>query len=205
MDIDIDFPTDFEAKTIFNDIVLASRLHKNSDGEIQLLKHPAGVYFQNIPVDSVTGLAAVPFNQCEDLGFFKIDCLHLSLLENFTSKEQIRRLSKIDPDWDLLQDRSVVEDLFQIHKYYELVQRVKPRSVLQLADCIALIRPSKRTFLNKYIEMNTEEKIEFGTILYGKPEDGKYYFKKSHSIAYAVTIAIQLHLIKDGKINDTSS
>ena len=189
MDVDIDFPTDFDPLEYFEQAVRASRVFKD-----ELANHPAGAYLQNIPVDKMTGLSAIPFKEAEDLGYFKIDFLHLTVLDHFTSKEQIRVLANAEPDWDLLLSAANVEKLFQVHRYADLLFKVKPRSVQELADCIALIRPAKRHLLGAYIKNRDVVRLE----IYTKPEDSKYHFKKPHAIAYAVTIVLQLHLIKGG-------
>ena len=189
MDIDIDFPTDFDPLDYFDQAVRASMVKKED-----LSKHPVGAYFQNIPKDKLTGLAAIPYEQAEELGYFKIDFLHLSILDNFGSKDEIRALVNIEPDWTLLQDEEVVEKLFQIHRHYKVLKQIKPTSAQELADCIALIRPGKRHLLDAY----TKNKELIRQELYRKPDDDQYYFKKSHAIAYALTIVLQLHLIKGG-------
>jgi len=88
----------------------------------------------------------------------------------------------------------VVPKLFQISKQYELVSKLAPKSVQELADVIALMRPGKRYLVNAYLKDKTLIREE----LYRKPDDEKYYFKKSHSVAYAFNIVLQLHLIKAG-------
>ena len=189
MDVDIDFRTDFDPLDHFPEAVRASRIQ---DGELKA--HTAGAYFQNIPVDKVTGLAAIPYDQALDYGYFKIDFLHLSILDIFESKDEIRILLNKEPDWMLLQSPSVVTKLFQLHKHYELVAKVRPQSVQELGDCIALIRPAKRYLLNAYLKDRNAIRKE----LYRKPDDDRPYFKKPHAIAYALTIVLQLHLIKAG-------
>jgi len=189
MDVDIDFRTDFEPLKYFPDAVRASRVQ-----EKELRIHTAGVYFQNMPQDAVTGLAAIPFNRAEDLGYFKIDMLHLGILDYFENKEQIRILLKKEPDWFLMQQPSVIVKLFQLHKHVELVLKVKPKTVQELADCIALIRPGKRYLLDAYVKDRNAIRQE----LYRKTDDGAMYFKKSHAVSYALTIVLQLHLIKGG-------
>ncbi len=187
MDIDIDLQTNFDPLDIFKEATRASMV-KNND----LIKHNVGVYFQTIPVDSMTGLAAIPYEQAEEVGYFKIDFLHLSLLDEFETKYEIRELLKHEPDWSLLLKEDVVEKLFQIHRQYNLVSKLAPKSVEELADCIALMRPGKRHLVDAYIKDKTLIREE----LYRKPEDGKYYFKKPHAISYALNIVLQLHLIK---------
>jgi len=147
MDIDIDLQTDFDPTKYFTNAIRASLV---KDGE--LTKHSAGIYFQPIPVDKVTGLAAIPYEQAEQVGYFKFDFLHLSTLNYFETKEQIRTLIKIPPDWTLLENKDNVSKLFQISKHFDLISQVKPRSVQDMADCIALIRPGKRKLLHAYLK-----------------------------------------------------
>ncbi len=186
MDIDIDFKTEFDPLSLF-EAVRASRVQSG-----KLAKHPCGIYFQNIAVDPQTKLSAIPFKEAEDLGYFKIDFLHLSILDHFDSKEQIRQLSRLPPDWDMLQDEEVVEKLFQLHRHHATLVKVKPQSVQELADVIALIRPGKKKLLDAYIK----DKEAVRPHLYTKPDDGQMYYKKPHAVAYAITIVLQLHLIK---------
>lgn len=191
MDVDIDLTTNFNPLDYFHTAVCASRVQ-----DLELKKHNAGIYFQNIPKDKITGLAAIPYTKAQELGYFKIDFLHLGVLDTFSSKEQIRVLLKKEPDWLLLQSPEHVSKMFHIRKHFELVSRIRPASVQELADCTALIRGSKRPLLDAYIKAKNKEKIR--RILYAKPLDGRIYFKRSHSVAYALTIVLQLHLIKAG-------
>jgi hypothetical protein len=186
MDIDIDCQSTFDPTTLF-DVVQASMV-KNGE----LVRHPVGVYFQEIPKDRITGLSAIPYDAAEEVGYFKIDFLHLSVLDSFGNKEEIRALSRIPPDWNLLSSKSIVSKLFQLANHYDIVTVVQPRSVQELADCVALIRPGKRNLLKGYLK----DRVNVRPLLYEKTD--KYFFKRSHAIAYAVTIVLQLHLIKGG-------
>lgn len=190
MDIDIDLKTSFDPKTIFKDAVPASRVQDD-----ELKKHPCGYYFQTVPVDSVTGLAAIPYEEAEVLGYFKIDLLHLSALDMFESKAEIRKLIRKTPDWTLLLQARNVEKLFHIQKHAKLLSTVQPKTIQELADCIALIRPGKKHLLPDYIRNREKMRPE----LYTKTEDG-YSFKRSHAISYAIMIVLQLHLIAQGKL-----
>ena len=139
MDVDIDLHSSVNASSVFPSAVKAS-LYK--DGK--LTPHPCGLYFQKMPIDPIIGLSAIPYEQAEELGCFKIDFLHVHVYDHFTSRDEITELLKIDPDWGLLEIPSVVASLFQVAKHHELLSQVKPRSILELADCLALIRPQKR-------------------------------------------------------------
>jgi DNA polymerase III alpha subunit len=186
MDIDIDMPTKFDPTKIFKHAIPASMVKDN-----ELVKHPCGHYFQTVPIDPHTNLAAIPYEEAEALGYFKVDFLHLSVLDHFASKEEIRTLLQLEPNWDILLDENHVQKLFQIHRHARLLKQVRPRSIQDLADCIALIRPGKRHLINQYL--NDRDKIR-ETVLYSKDDEG-YTFKRSHAVAYAMTIVLQLHLI----------
>jgi len=193
-DIDIDLRDDFEPTRIFPTAIPASMVKKQ-----QLVRHNCGVYFQSIPVDPVTGIAAIPYEEAEVLDYFKIDFLHLSLLDNFESKDEIRRLIDVEPNWDLLLDEEHYPTLFQISKQYLLISQVVPRSVPQLADCIALIRPSKKHLINQYVRSTASGRVAMRDELYRKPHGDQQWFKKGHAIAYALTIVLQLHIIERKK------
>ena len=187
MDVDIDF-ADNKYEKHFK-FIRASRINKD-----QLVKHNVGVYFQDIPIDNTTGLSAIPYKDAEDIGYLKLDFLHLDLLKYFDNNDQIERLSNIEPDWSLLESEENVKKLFQIHRSFWLINQIKPQNIEELADCLALVRPGKKQLIYKYLE----NKHEIRKILYIK--DNNFSFKRSHAIAYATTIVLQLHLLKSGII-----
>lgn len=187
MDIDIDVRPDFDVKELFSEAVEASMLRNG-----ELVKHPCGHYFQNIPVDPVTGLSAIPFREAEALGFTKIDFLHLTLLSEFESKDEIRAVGNLTPDWTMLTDPEIVPQLFQLGKHLDTLCRIKPTSVQELADVIAIIRPNKRQYLDAYVR----DRAGVRPALYRTEEDDKSSFKKSHAIAYALTVILQINLMR---------
>lgn len=184
MDIDIDISPKFKPDSLFK-ITHASTVE---NGELK--KHLVGIYFQNIPTDKLTGLAAIPYKEAQDHGFFKIDMLNLNILDNFENKTEIRELLKIEPDWSLLEKSEVVDKLFHLSKHYETIQKLKPKSVSDLADCLAIIRPNKIKLVDKYAK---NKKLVIKE-LYTKRDPSD--LRKSHAIPYALLIVLQLHLIK---------
>lgn len=188
MDIDIDTPTHFDPTKLFKSAIRASQVNNE-----KILKHPAGVYFQKMPTDPVTGLAAVPYDKAEKYGYFKVDLLHLSLLDYFENKQQLRSLMKRQPNWDLLQDPEVVPKLFQLRNNPDLLAYIKPQCIEELADCIALIRPAKIGLQDKYLLNKEQTRKE----LYKMPLPVGC-FKRAHAIAYAYNVIVQLHLIENG-------
>jgi hypothetical protein len=190
MDIDLDLPSTFDPRDYFK-VTLASMINKN-----ELVKHPAGAYFQTVPVDAKTSLCSIPYKQAEnDYGCFKIDFLHLNLLDSmpFESKEQMRELLELEPNWNLLLDERIVKQLFQIKNHYILLLKLQPRSILELADAIALLRPAKQNLIDRYLHSKPQTRRE----LYKTPLP-KGCFKKGHALAYAQTIVLQLHLLEAG-------
>lgn len=188
MDIDIDLKPGVDPTKLFRNIIKASRVE---DGELK--EHLVGYYFQDIPVDKVTGLSAIPYKDTEEMGYLKIDLLTVNILDSISSKKEMRELIKKEPNWDLLLDEDVVKVLFHLGKHHDILSKVKPRSVQELADVFALIRPNKRPLLDKYLKKPDKIRTE----LYTKraPED----MRKAHAIPYALLIVIQLHLIEQGR------
>ena len=161
----------------------------NKDGK--RTRHNTGVYFHEIPHDPFTGLATVDYKQAEDEGFFKIDVLNVSLYKKIESKQKLDELLAMEPMWELLEHKEIVEQLFHIHKHFEVVQRMKPRSLEQLAAVLGIIRPAKRHLLGK----------DWTTVMadiWVKPQGDVYFFKKAHAHAYAQAIILQLNMLAKG-------
>jgi len=192
MDIDIDVPTKTNPIEIFPESIRASMVE---DGELK--KHPVGVYFQRIPVDEKTGLSAIPYKISSSFGYFKIDIIHLKLLDMFESRDQLKRYMYTEPDWSMLQDKSIVSQLFHLSNSYDVVSLVAPKSVLELADCLALIRPGKTKLINSYIKDKKATRVE----LYRKEKPSD--LRKSHALPYAYLVIAQLNLIKEKLDNET--
>lgn len=186
MDIDIDI----KPVGNLNEKLFGTRASLIENGELK--QHLVGWYFQNIPVDHMTGLSAIPYDKAEQLNFKKIDILNLNLLKAFDSREELKAIMSIEPNWDMLSDESIVSKLFHIKNHYDIVVRCKPKSVEDLADILALIRPSKKDLLDKYLK----DKKSVRSLLYVKHLDSD--LRKSHAIAYAMNIVIQMNLIQLG-------
>lgn len=186
-DIDIDTPSNFDGGIIFPSAIRASRVAGNS-----LLPHPSGYYFENIPIDPITNLSAIPFKQADEYNYFKVDLLHNSVYDFFESHAEIKAFLEIEPDWTMLEYEENIIRLSQVHNHVRIVRLIKPTSIDDLADVLAIIRPAKRHLLYPYIR-NEIERSE----LYTKSVD-LYQFRKSHSIAYAHVIVLQMHLLSAG-------
>lgn len=156
-----------------------------------LRRHNTGVFFQGIPVDPVTGLASFPSGKkSEDiagaLGYFKIDILPNHAYKNVRDPDHLRDLAEREPDWDLFLDRDVVSGLQQIGNHFDVVEAYAPRSIEDLACLIALIRPGKSHLIGQEWDVIRRE-------IWRPPGDGSYFYKKSHAIAFATCIVVQLN------------
>ena len=178
-DVDIDF---------FNrDGVL--KLFKHTPATIEkedkVEKHKTGVYFHAVPEHPVTGHASLDYKKAEDRGYFKI-------YKYVSSEQELVELMIQEPDWDMLEDKKTVDQLFHLNGHFSIVSKLKPKTIEQLAAVLAIIRPAKRYLLNQTWQDINEHVWE-------KPADGSYFFKKSHAVAYAQAIVVQMNLITKGK------
>lgn len=180
-DVDIDFASREE--------ILSKIPHINASIEEDSSRpHGSGVYFQRIPVNPFTNLASIDYKVAQELGFIKIDFLNLWVYKNFESREQLERMVEREPIWELLEHDEIIKQLIHIKDHAGLVKMYKPRSIDELAIVLALIRPSKRSLIGRSFK-------DLQEIIWKKPTDGSYYFKRSHGIAYALAIVSQLNLI----------
>jgi len=152
------------------------------------VKHNTGIYAQEIPHDPFTNLSTIDYETAESRGYFKIDFLNVSIYDGVENEEHLQRLLNIEPLWILLEHREIVEKLFHINAHYDLVSKLKPTSIEQLAAVLAIIRPAKRY-------LNEKSWNEIMREVWERPAEDQYFFKRSHAIAYACAIVVQLNLI----------
>jgi DNA polymerase III alpha subunit len=182
-DVDIDFA---DREQVLKLIPHVPAMQRIPNGNRQ--KHKTGVYFHPVPANPFNGWCDVDYQQAEELGFFKVDLLNVSLYQGVKSKEHLDQLSNQEPLWDLLQDNDFVNLLFHLNGHGDVLKKTCPISVEQLAAVLAMIRPAKRYLIGKpWMTIMNE--------VWTKPENGDYYFKKAHAVAYAVAIVAQMNLI----------
>jgi len=181
-DIDIDFFDREKALSLFK-YTTASRLDGN-----KLVKHNTGVYFQEVPVDAMTDLCAVPYDKADNEGYFKIDFLNVGIYKGVRDEEHLVQLMNQEPLWDLLLQDEFTDLLFHLNGHGVILRKTCPTSVEELAAVLAMIRPAKRNLIGKpWPEIMKE--------VWTKPETDEYYFKKSHATAYAVAVVVQMNLV----------
>jgi hypothetical protein len=181
-DIDIDFIDREQALKLFKHTP-ASRLDNG-----KIVKHNTGVYLHEVPIDPISGLCAVPYDRADAEGYFKIDFLNVGIYKGVRDEDHLVYLMNQEPLWDLLLDDEFTNNLFHVNGHGNILRQMKPNSIEKLAAVLAVIRPAKRSLIGK----------EWSAVLadvWTKPTNNEYYFKKSHAIAYAHAIVVQMNLI----------
>jgi DNA polymerase III alpha subunit len=184
-DIDIDFAN----RDKILDIVEHVKARRLTDSGVA--HHNTGIYPHSIPNDPVTNIAGIEYKEAEDRGYFKVDFLNVGLYDKIQNEEQLVRLMTTEPLWDLLEQKDFCDLVFHINGYHDLVAKLKPKTIEQLAMFLALIRPGKKHLQSK---VQTEGWDSIRDEIWIKTEDS-YSFKKSHAVAYAHAIVVQMNQI----------
>ena len=181
-DVDIDFFDREQALKLFKHTP-ASIIKEDT-----IEKHKTGVYFHNIPTDPVSGYSSIDYKRAEDRGYFKIDCLNVNIYKAVESEEELVRLMIEEPDWNMLKDKTIVDQLFHLNGHYDVVAKLQPVTLEQLAACLAIIRPAKRYLLHKGWPQILAE-------VWQRPTDDQYFFKKAHAFSYAGAVIVHMNLL----------
>lgn len=183
-DVDIDFGNRGQALAVL-DVTPASINREN-----EWVGHNTGVYVTNIPKDPFTGRASLDYNDAEDRGYTKLDFLNVSLYTQIKDEAHLQELMSHEPLWDLLYDADFCSRLMHVGNHYAtLLQMPEPvNNIPRLAMFLAVIRPAKRHLTGKTWK-------EVAETVWEPPSDGSYFFKQSHSIAYAHLVVVHMNLI----------
>jgi DNA polymerase III alpha subunit len=185
-DIDIDFADRDHALKFIKHIPAAI---KDTNGSFK--KHNTGIYCTPIPYNPVNNLSNVDYKEAEERGYFKLDFLNVSIYKDVRDEEHLKTLMETEPLWDLLAQDDFNSLLFHVNGHGSILRQMKPTSILQLAAVLAMIRPAKRHLIGETWTTVMET-------IWTKPEDGEYYFKKAHAVAYATAVVVQMNLICEG-------
>jgi len=162
----------------------ARQLHQG-----QVRRHNSGVYVTDIPYDPVNECAAIDYEQAEQLGYFKIDLLNMSVYQLIKCSEHYEQMLAQEPNWSRLwTDADWAKQLVHVGNYTDLLAAMKPDSIPRMAAFISIIRPGKAHLQNRsWAEV-------FESVWNGNDSQG-YTFKKSHAISYARLVALHMNLI----------
>jgi len=179
-DIDIDLADREQLLKLINAIPA-----RQSNGR----KHNSGVYITDIPYDPINQCAAIDYETAEQLGYFKIDLLNMSVYELVTSPEHYEEMLNKEPPWSRLwTDPEWASKLAHVGNYTDLLASMKPDSIPRMAAFISIIRPGKAHLQNK------PWKEVFDTVWDGDASRG-FVFKKAHAISYAALVALHMNLL----------
>ena len=179
LDIDLDFA---DRSQILKKI--EHRIAKLANGK----NHNTGVYVTEIPHNPVTGQATIDYKTAEDRGYFKIDFLNVGIYKDVKSEQHLQQLIDQQPVWELLEHREFTDQLFHVSGHSDIMRKLKPRSLEELACALAIIRPAKKHLAD--LDWDTIHKEVWKT-----PENSEYYFKKSHSFSYAMAVIVHMNLL----------
>ena len=178
-DIDIDFAD----RTVILD-KLKHRVAKLSTGK----KHNTGVYATEIPHNPVDNISTIEHKAAEERGYFKLDFLNVNIYKDVRNETHLTELMEREPLWELLEHEDFSEKVFHLNGHSNLLKQLKPNSVEQLAATLAVIRPAKRHLATESWETIMKE-------VWTKPTNGEYYFKKAHSVSYAMACVVHMNLL----------
>lgn len=184
-DIDIDF----------GDRSQALKLLKHTPASImrdgQLVPHNTGVYVTDIPQDPFTGRASIDYESAEARGYTKLDFLNVSLYTQIKSEQHLQDLIAQEPAWDLLYEPEFCAQLIHIGNHYRtLIQMPEAvNSIARMAMFLSVIRPAKRHLIG-------QSWADVARTVWEREDDG-YQFKKSHAVAYAHLVVVNMNLLSE--------
>lgn len=152
-------------------------------------RHNSGVYITDIPTDPVHGCAAIDYETAEQLGYFKIDLLNMSVYQLIRDQAHYDQMLAQTPPWDRLWIDSIwAARLVHVGNYTELLKIMRPDSIPRMAAFISVIRPGKAHLQNKPWDQ------VFASVWDGDDSRG-FVFKKSHAISYAALVTLHMNLL----------
>jgi uncharacterized protein YkuJ len=168
-------------------LITATPAMQHTQGHVR--KHNSGVYVTDIPYDPVNECAAIDYETAEQLGYFKIDLLNMSVYQLIKSPEHYEELLAQEPNWARLwTDPEWAKKLVHVGNYTDLLASMKPDSITRMAAFISIIRPGKAHLQNKpWAEV-------FESVWNGDDSKG-FVFKHAHAIGYAALVALHMNLL----------
>jgi len=182
-DVDIDFGDREQILRHLKHIPAAMR------NVVPMRKHATGIHVTDIPYDGVNNMANIDYSDAERRGYFKLDLLNVHVYSQVNSEEHLIELMG-EPDWNMLNDKKIVEQLIHLSNHYYNMQKMPEpiNSIPRLAMFLAVIRPAKKHLIGLTWKKVAETVWE--------KESTDYHFKKSHSVAYANLVVVHMNLLR---------
>ena len=189
-DIDLDLADRDQLLNLIQAIP-ARQLHQG-----QVRRHNSGVYVTDIPYDPVNSCASIDYEQAEQLGYFKIDLLNMSVYQLIKSPEHYQQMLDQDPGWSQLWNNTEwAKQLVHVGNYTDLLQIMKPDSIPRMAAFISIIRPGKAHLQNRpWSEV-------FESVWDGDNSRG-FVFKHAHAVGYAALVALHMNLLSQPALQE---
>lgn len=170
-------------------LICATPARQLTQGQVR--RHNSGVYVTDIPYDPVNACAAIDYETAEQLGYFKIDLLNMSVYQLVKSPEHYKEMLDKEPNWSRLwTDSAWAKQLVHVGNYTDLLASMRPDTIPRMAAFISIIRPGKAHLQNKpWAEV-------FETVWDGDDSRG-FVFKHAHAIGYAALVALHMNLINE--------
>ena len=185
MSADIDL--DLADRNQLLQLIQATSARQHHQGQIR--QHNSGVYVTDIPYDPVNACAAIDYEQAEQLGYFKIDLLNMSVYQLIQDPAHYQQMLDQTPPWSRLwNDSEWASQLVHIGNYTELLNNMRPDSVPRMASFISIIRPGKAHLQNQPWDKVFES-------VWDRDDSRGFVFKKSHSLGYATLVTLHMNLL----------
>jgi hypothetical protein len=94
----------------------------------------------------------------------------------------------MEPPWERLLDKNFCSQLIHISNHFNEIVTMKPDSIARMAMFLALIRPAKKHLMGKTWD-------EISDDVWSKPNNNAYFFKKAHSVSYAMLVKLHMNII----------
>lgn len=153
-------------------------------------KHATGVYVTDIPYDAEHDMANIDYTVAEERGYVKLDLLNVHIYEQVRDEQHLQELM-VDPDWNMLNDSKIVDQLIHLSNHYQNLKKMPEPvdSIPRLAMFLAVIRPAKKHLIGLPWK-------DVAKTVWDKENEDEYLFKKSHSIAYAHLVVVHMNLLR---------
>jgi hypothetical protein len=155
----------------------------------QVRRHNSGVYVTDIPYDPVNCCASIDYETAEQLGYFKIDLLNMSVYQLIQNPEHYKHMLQQEPQWSRLwNDPDWAKNLVHVGNYTDLLNKMRPDSIPRMAAFISIIRPGKAHLQNQPWDQ------VFASVWDGDDSKG-FVFKHAHAVGYAALVALHMNLL----------